>query len=42
MQKSYIIGGLAVVGAIALFAWYFAPKNNKDVFLNAGGCGCGA
>jgi hypothetical protein len=43
MNKAYIIGGLAIVGAIALFAWYSKPNKNKEGFYNAtGGCGCGA
>jgi|694.fasta_scaffold00162_55 hypothetical protein len=43
MEKKYIVGGLAVVGALALLAWYFTPKKSSDKFLNAtGGCGCGA
>ena len=44
MKKQYIIGGLALVGVIALFAFYSKPKKNADGFFNAsgGGCGCGA
>jgi hypothetical protein len=42
MKKGYIIGGLAIVGAIALFVFYTAPKKNKEGFYNASGCGCGA
>jgi hypothetical protein len=44
MKKEYIIAGLALVGAIALFAYLQPkPKKNKDGFYNAtGGCGCGA
>jgi hypothetical protein len=42
MKKEYIIGGLALVGVIALFTWYSMPKKNKDGFYNASGCGCGA
>ena len=42
MKKQYIIGGLAVLGAIALYAWYKTPKKNSENFYNAGGCGCGA
>lgn len=43
MKNQYVIGGLAVLGVIALFAWYKAPKKNSDGFFNAsgGGCGCG-
>jgi hypothetical protein len=38
MEKKYIIGGLAIVGAIALIA-YLKPKNklNSDGFYNASG-----
>jgi hypothetical protein len=38
MEKKYIIGGLAIVGAIALFA-YLKPKNklNSDGFYGASG-----
>jgi hypothetical protein len=42
MKKEYVIGGLALVGVIALFTWYSASKKNKDGFYNASGCGCGA
>jgi hypothetical protein len=42
MKKEYVIGGLAIIGAIALFAWYSAPKKNKEGFYSASGCGCGA
>lgn len=41
MKKHYIIGGLAIVGVIALIAWYNKPKKNSDGFFNASGCGCG-
>jgi len=43
MNKAYIIGGLAIVGAIVLFAYLQPkPKKNSDGFFNAtGGCGCG-
>ena len=39
MKKEYIIGGLAIVGAIALFA-YLTPKGakrNSEGFFNAEG-----
>jgi hypothetical protein len=39
MEKKYIIGGLAIVGAIALFA-YLKPtsaKRNSDGFFGANG-----
>jgi hypothetical protein len=43
MKKEIIIGGLALVGAIALFAWFSKPKKKSDNFYSAtGGCGCGA
>lgn len=37
MKKEYLIGGLAVVGAIALFALYRKPKKNSEGFYNASG-----
>jgi hypothetical protein len=41
-MKGYVIGGLAIVGAIALFAYLNKPKKNSDGFFSAsGGCGCG-
>jgi hypothetical protein len=43
MNNKYIIGGLAIVGVIALIAYYNKPKKNSDGFFNAtGDCGCGA
>jgi hypothetical protein len=43
MKKGYLVGGLAIVGVIALLAWYSKPKTDAQGFLNAtGGCGCGA
>jgi hypothetical protein len=42
MKKEYIIGGLALVGVIALIAFYTKPKKNKDGFYGASGCGYGA
>jgi hypothetical protein len=39
MNKGYLVGGLAIVGAIALFA-YLTPKGtkrNSDGFFNAEG-----
>ena len=43
MKKEYIIAGLAVVGAIALFAFYSKPKKKIERFYSAtNGCGCGA
>ena len=43
MKNQYIIGGLAIIGAIALYV-YLKPKTTtgSDGFLNASGCGCGA
>jgi L-amino acid N-acyltransferase YncA len=37
MKKEYIIGGLAIVGAIALIAWYKKPKKNSEGFFSASG-----
>ena len=38
MEKKYLVGGLAVIGAVALFM-YFKPKSktSTDGFLNASG-----
>ena len=42
MKKGYLIGSVAVLGAIVLFAWYKTPKKNSEGFFNAqgksGGC----
>jgi hypothetical protein len=40
MKKEYIIGGLAILGAIAVIALFNKPKKNKDGFYDANGCGC--
>ena len=39
MEKKYIIGGLAIVGAIALFAYLkpTTPKKNSEGFFGANG-----
>lgn len=38
MKKSYLVGGLAIVGAIALFAYLKPkPKRNSDGFFSANG-----
>jgi hypothetical protein len=37
MKKEYIIGGLAIVGAIALFNYLSKPKTNSDSFVAANG-----
>ena len=37
MKKEYIIGGLAILGAIALVAYLRKPKRNSEGFYNAGG-----
>jgi hypothetical protein len=37
MKNKYIIGGLVVLGGLALWAWYKKPKKNSDGFFNAGG-----
>ena len=40
MKKEYILGGLALVGAIAVVAYLFKPKTtkkNSDGFFNASG-----
>jgi len=44
MKREYIIGGLALVGIIALFTFYKKPKKNQEGFFDATGnsdCGCG-
>jgi hypothetical protein len=35
MEKKYIVGGLAVVGVIALIAYLNKPKKNSEGFFNA-------
>ena len=37
MKKGYVIGGLAVLGAIALISWYKKPKRNSEGFFGANG-----
>jgi hypothetical protein len=38
MEKKYIIGGLAIVGALALFAYLKpTPKKNSEGFFNVAG-----
>jgi len=37
MKKGYLVGGLAVLGAIALIAWYKKPKRNSEGFFGATG-----
>jgi hypothetical protein len=39
MKKGYVIGGLAVLGAIALISWYKKPKKNSEGFFGATGRG---
>jgi hypothetical protein len=34
MKKEYIIGGLALLGAVALIAYFNKPKKNKEGFYN--------
>lgn len=44
MKKGYLVGGLAIVGAIALFA-YLRPKprrNSEGFFSASGGMGSGS
>jgi hypothetical protein len=44
MKKGYLVGGLAIVGAIALFA-YLRPKprrNSEGFFGASGGMGSGS
>lgn len=42
MKKEYVLGGLAVIGVIALIAYMNKPKKNSEGFFSASGCGCGA
>ncbi len=37
MKKGYLVGGLAIVGAIALIAYLRKPKMNSEGFFNATG-----
>ena len=37
MEKKYIIGGLAVLGAIALIAYFNKPKKNSEGFFGMNG-----
>ena len=39
MEKKYIIGGLAIVGALALFAYLkpTTPRKNSEGFFGANG-----
>ena len=37
MKKEYVIGGLAILGAIALIAYLNKPKKNSEGFFNATG-----
>lgn len=37
MKKEYIVGGLAIVGAIALITYYNKPKRNSEGFFGASG-----
>ena len=42
MEKKYIIGGLAILGGLAVIAYFMKPKKNKEGFYGASGCGCGS
>ena len=37
MEKKYIVGGLAILGAIALVAYLRKPKKNSEGFFSANG-----
>jgi hypothetical protein len=37
MKKQYIIGGLAILGAIGVIAWLNKPRKNKEGFYSANG-----
>ena len=39
MKKEYLVGGLAIIGAIALIAYIRKPKSNSDNFFSADGRG---
>lgn len=40
MNKKLLVGGLAIVGAVALIAWYKKPKKNSEGFFSASGTRC--
>jgi len=43
MKTSYLVGGLSVIGVIALLIWHKKPRGNSEGFYSAtGDCGCGA
>ena len=37
MKKEYIIGGLSLIGVIALITYFKKPKRNSEGFFNVGG-----
>ena len=37
MEKKYIVGGLAILGAIALVAYLRKPKRNSEGFFSSNG-----
>ena len=37
MKTEYVLGGLALLGVIAIVAYVQKPKRNSDGFFNAGG-----
>jgi hypothetical protein len=39
MKKGYLIGGLAIVGTIALISLFKKPKRNSEGFFGANGTG---
>ena len=39
MEKKYLVGGLAVLGVIAVVAYLKKPKRNSEGFFNAYGTG---
>lgn len=39
MEKKYIIGGLAILGAIGVITYLNKPKKNSEGFFNAVGSG---
>ena len=37
MEKKYIVGGLAIIGVLAIIAYYNKPKKNSQGFYGMSG-----